>query len=219
MADENKVKVAASFYKYVNIGNPKEFHKKHLDLCKSLELKGRIMIGEEGINGSVYGLKENVEKYKQILKNDPLFCDIYFKEQETEKPAFRKLFVRLRKEIVYFGQNIDLKNKAPYITPEQLKKLLDKNEKIVLIDMRNDYEWKIGKFKNAVALNMKNFRNLPASLKEIEGIKNKKVVTYCTGGIRCEKASAFLKENGFKDVLQLQGGILNFGKEFPDTYW
>ena len=217
MAKENCI--ASSFYKYVKIKNPAEFQKQHLEFCKSLNLKGRILVGEEGINGSVYGAKSNVEKYKQELRNNRLFSDIEFKEQICEKPAFRKMFVRVRKEVVNFGHKVDLEKTGKFITPKQLKKLLDKKEDIVLVDMRNNYEARIGRFRNARTLSMRNFRDLPKVMNEIEDIKNKKIVAYCTGGIRCEKASAFLRENGFENVMQLKGGILKFGEEFPDTYW
>ena len=211
--------IVSSFYKYIKIEDPAKFQQEHLELCKSLSLKGRILVGEEGINGSVYGLKKSVEEYKSTLKNNPLFSDMEFKDQETEKQAFRKMFVRVRKEIVHSELEVDLKNTAPYITPKQLKHMLDKNEDIVLVDVRNNYESKVGQFKNAIMLNINNFRDLPNSINEIKNLQYKKIVTYCTGGIRCEKASAYLIENGFKNVNQLKGGILKFGEEFPDTYW
>jgi len=211
--------IVSSFYKYVKIENPAELQKEILQLCESLSLKGRILLGEEGINGSVYGAKENIENFIDNIKNNFLFKDIEFKTQTSDKPAFRKLFVRIRKEVVHFGNIVDLKNTAKFVTPSQLKEMLDKNEDIVLVDMRNDYEAKIGRFKSAITLSMKNFRDLPKVMNEIENLKEKKIVTYCTGGIRCEKASAYLKENGFENVMQLKGGILKFGEEFPDTYW
>ena len=214
-----ELKIISSFYKYIGIDDPVKFQQEHLVLCKSLNLKGRILLGEEGINGSVCGKKSDIEKYKSALKSNPLFSDMDFKEQETEKPAFRKMFVRVRKEIVHSQLEVDLKNTAPYITPEQLKQMLDKNEDFVLVDVRNNYESKIGQFKNAITLNINNFRDLPNSISEIKNLQNKKIVTYCTGGIRCEKASAFLMEKGFENVHQLMGGILKYGEEYPDTYW
>lgn len=214
-----EAKVVSSFYKYVKIEGALELQKSQLELCKSLQLKGRIMVGEEGINGSVYGAEESVGMYKQEMKANSLFSDIEFKEQAAEKPAFRKLFVRVRKEIVNSGLNADLKNTAEFISPKELKAMLDRNEEIAIVDVRNDYESRIGRFKNARVLSIRNFRDFPNAIKEIKSLKNKKIVAYCTGGIRCEKASAFLKENGFKNVLQLKGGILSFGREFPDTYW
>lgn len=217
--DSNTVRLVSSFYKYKKVGNPIILQQKQLALCELLNLKGRILIGEEGINGSVFGLKSNVEKYKKELRKNKLFKDIEFKEQETQKQAFRKLFARVRKEVVNFGVEVNLKNSAPFITPRQLKETLDRKDNIVLLDVRNNYEVKIGKFRDARTLSMRNFRDLPKYLNEIEDLKEKRIVAYCTGGIRCEKATAFLKENGFKKISQLKGGILKFGEEFPDTYW
>ena len=212
-------KIVSSFYKYVHIGNPLEFQQRHLEFCMSLGLKGRILVGEEGINGCVYGTKSQIEKYKHELRENPLLSDIEFKDHITNKIAYRKMFVRLRKEIVHSGLNVDLRNTGKFITPKELKEMLDNNEDIVLADMRNDYESKIGKFRNAITLPMRNFRELPNAVKEIEHLKEKRVVVYCTGGIRCEKASAYLNEKGFKNVSQIKGGILKYGEEFPDTYW
>ena len=212
-------KIVSSFYKYVKIGNPLEFQQEHLEFCASLALKGRILVGDEGINGCVYGSKKNVDKYKEELRKNHLFSDLEFKDQKTEKPAYRKLFVRVRKEIVNSGLKVDMGKTGKFLAPAQLKEMLDKNEDIALVDMRNDYEFKIGRFRNAVTLPMKNFRELPEAAKKIENLKDKKIVAYCTGGIRCEKATAYLNEIGFKDVSQIKGGILKFGEEFPDTYW
>jgi len=212
-------KIVSSFYKYIKIDNPIEFQQKHLEFCLSLGLKGRVLIGEEGINGCIYGTKTQIDEYKKELRKIPLFADIEFKDTISAKPAYRKLFVRLRKEIVNSGLNVDLKNTGKLLEPRELKDKLDNKEDIVLVDMRNDYEHNIGKFKNAVTLSMRNFRELPNAVKEIEHLKEKRIVVYCTGGIRCEKASAYLNEIGFKDVSQIKGGILKYGEEFPDTYW
>ncbi|MBI2655331.1 rhodanese-related sulfurtransferase [Candidatus Woesearchaeota archaeon] len=214
-----EIKIVSSFYKYVKIHNPLEFQQKHLEFCLLLGLKGRILVGEEGINGCVYGTKGQIEEYKNGLMENSLFSDIEFKDTYTEKPAYRKMFVRVRKEIVYSGLDVDLKNTGKFLTPIQLKEMLDRNEDIALVDMRNGYEFRIGRFRNAISLPIENFRDLPKAVKNIESLKNKKIVAYCTGGIRCEKATAFLNENGFKDVCQIKGGILKYGEEFPDTYW
>lgn len=209
----------ASFYKYAAIDDPLKLRSEQFKLCESLDLKGRILVGKEGINGSVFGAKEKIEKYKQKLKSNSLFSDMKFKEQKTQKQAFSRLYVSARKEIVRFGFDVDLRNTAQFISPNQLKEWLDNKDDIVLVDMRNDYEIRIGKFRNARTLKISSFRDLPKAIGEINDLKNKKIVAYCTGGIRCEKASALLIENGFSDVWQLKGGILSFGKEFPDTYW
>lgn len=213
------MKIVSSFYKYVKLDNPADVQRGIFDACNSLGLKGRILLGHEGINGSVFGTEEDVEKFKQKLLENSSFSGIDFKEQPSEKPAFRKLFVRLRKEVVHFGVDVDLSNTARFVTPRELKDMLDNKEDITLLDMRNDYEAKVGRFRNAKTIAMRNFRELPKFLSELADLKEKKIATYCTGGIRCEKASAFLKENGFNDVMQLKGGILAYGREFPDTYW
>ena len=210
--------LVSSFYKYTKIENPSEIQKNIADLCDFLGLKGRILVGEEGINGSVCGNEDSIKQFEAEITKSQLFSGIQFKEQPTNEQAFRKLIVRARKEIVHFGIEVDLRNTAPFISPKELNEFVEK-EDVVLLDARNDYEHKIGKFRNAIALNIKNFRDFPNAIKDIENLKNKKIITYCTGGIRCEKASAFLRENGFDNVMQLKGGILAYGNEFPDAYW
>ena len=212
-------RTVSSFYKYAIIENPAEFQKEHFEFCKSLNLTGRILVGEEGINGSVCGAKEDAEEYKDYLRNDPLFHDVEFKDSVSLKPAFRKLFVRVRKEIVHLGVKVDMGKTGRFISPKELRDMLDNKEDFTLLDVRNNYETKIGKFKDAVTLDIDKFRDLPDAIGQIRHIKEKKIVAYCTGGIRCEKASAYLAENGFNNVHQLKGGILNFGIDCPDTYW
>jgi UPF0176 protein len=182
-------------------------------------LTGRILLGEEGLNACVYGSEENVGKYKKELVKNPLFADVEFKDTFSEKTAYRKLVVRVRNQIVNAGFEVDLNNTGKFIEAEELKAILDTNEEVYLVDMRNDYEYDIGRFKNAIKIPTKNFRDLPKVMGVLDGLENKKVVTYCTGGIRCEKASAYLKENGFNDVSQLKGGVLRYAEKFPDTYW
>ena len=123
------------------------------------------------------------------------------------------MHVRVRNEIVSSRFKANIKKAAPYIEPKQLKQLMDNNEDLVLLDARNNYEIKMGKFKNAIDLDLDTFRQFPIKINQLKNLKNKKIVTYCTGGVRCEKASAFLKENGFNNVYQLHGGILSYGKE------
>ena len=209
----------SSFYKYVRIENPAVLQSRLWKLCKSLELRGRILLGKEGINGSVCGKKERIQEFKEKLTKNQIFSGIDFKEQSSEKQAFSRLYIAIKKEIVNFGLKVDLSKTAPFVTPKELKSMLDKKEDIVLLDVRNDYETKIGKFRDSRVLNIGNFRDLPKAISGINELKSKKIVTYCTGGIRCEKASVFLREQGFEDIHQLKGGILKFGEAFPDTYW
>jgi len=207
------------FYKYVNIENPEQLKEEQFKLCKSLNLLGTILVADEGINGCLSGKEKYLEQYKKALIKNKKFSDIKFKEGITKKHAFKKMYVRVRDEIVSSRFKANIKKVAPYIEPKQLKQLMDNNEEIILLDARNNYEIKMGKFKNAIDLDLDTFRQLPKKLNQLKNLKNKKIVTYCTGGVRCEKASAFLIENGFNDVYQLHGGILSYGDECGNAYW
>jgi len=209
------------FYKYVNIENPEQLVHAHLEWCLKNKIKGRVYFASEGVNGTVSGREEDIEKYKVHLTGFPGLADICFKEDYTDRQVFKKMHVRLKKEIVN-GEMIDvsLRNGGKRLTPEELLQFYNEGKDFVIIDARNWYESKIGKFANAITPQMKNFREWKKVVDEsLSSFKDKTVVTYCTGGIRCEKASAYLVENGFRDVYQLNGGIFNFIKKYPDTYW
>ena len=209
------------FYKYVHLDNPVEIVNTHLEWCLNNNIRGRVFFAKEGVNGTVSGTIKNIEKYKAYLTSFPEFEDVWFKEDETNEHAFRKMHVRLKNEIVNGDlQNVSLENGGRRLSPEELLKFYADKKDFVIVDTRNWYESKIGKFKNAIAPQMKNFREWKnAVAEELAQYKDKTVVTYCTGGIRCEKASAYMIKKGFKDVYQLDGGIFNFIKKFPDTYW
>lgn len=203
------------YYCYTDIADPDLFREEHHDLCLKLDLRGRIIIASEGLNGTVSGLQANCEAYMKAVKADPRFKDTDFKVEYSSEHAFPKLNVRVKEEIV----NSSLKHIHPgkqpvgkHLEPEQLKEMLDDPD-VVLLDVRSNYEHNLGRFKGAVTLDIDNFRDFPDAVKELEDLKGKKVVTYCTGGIKCEKASAYLLEQGFKDVYQLHGGIIKYGLE------
>lgn len=205
-----------TFYKFTNLQNPKEIMGYFKGLCSALDLKGRILVGEEGINAGVSGKLQDIEKFKEKLKKNKLFNNLNFREHLVEENSYHKLVVRVRKEIVVLGEKVDLKKKAEYVSPKKLKKWIDNNEDILILDTRNNYESEIGKFKNAKILPIKTFREFPNELNKLEDLKDKKIVTYCTGGIRCEKATSLMKEKGFKNVFQLKGGIISYADEFPN---
>lgn len=207
------------YYKYIAIPDPASETEKHRALCQKLDLKGRIFIGSEGINGTCSGTVEATERYMQVMQSHPLFAGISFKESEHPEHVFQKLFVRCRPEIVTLRSAVGATEAAPYIAPKELHEKLEKGEDLVLIDMRNDYEAAIGRFKGAVTLTMQNFRDLPGFLPELSQYKDREVITYCTGGIRCERASALLKKHGFTRVRQLEGGIVRYCEEFPDGFF
>jgi len=208
------------FYKYAGIEDPEKFRDEHLAWCMQNEIKGRVFVAKEGINGTVSGKAVNVEKYKMFLRSYPQFNDITFREDEEDDSAFYKMHVRVKDEIV----NSDLKDTRPEkggkrLTPEQLRNFYESGKDFIIVDARNWYESSIGKFKNAITPQINNFREWAKAVHELSEYKDKTVVTYCTGGIRCEKASAYMIEQGFKDVYQLDGGIVTYAKQFPDTYW
>ena len=204
------------YYCYSYIQNPVEYRETHHQLCLDLDLRGRVIIASEGINGTVSGTKESCEAYMKALLADDRFSKTEFKVDTNDTPAFEKLHVRVKPEIVHSSlHDIDPnKRTGGYIEPEEFREILSKeDEETVILDVRSNYEHNIGKFKNAVTLDIDNFRDFPEKVAELEQFKDKKIITYCTGGIKCEKASAYLLEQGFENVHQLHGGIIKYGLE------
>ncbi|HLC78189.1 MAG TPA: rhodanese-related sulfurtransferase [Candidatus Nanoarchaeia archaeon] len=204
-----------TFYKFIEITDPEGLMNQLRNLCEVLNVKGRILLGKEGINGGVSGTKPDIHKLKLEIMKRPQFNDLTFRELETETNSYHRLVVRIRDEIITLGKQVDMRNKANYITPENLKKLYDEGEDFVILDTRNKYEADVGKFKNAIVLPIDSFYDFPQAINTLADIKNKKIITYCTGGIRCEKATAFMNQIGFENVFQLKGGIIEFVNTFP----
>ena len=202
------------YYCYTNIKNPESFREQHHQYCIELGLLGRIIIATEGINGTVSGTEASCKAYMEQFQNEPIFKNIHFKIDSHPQHAFQKLHVRVKPEIVYSDLlHIQPHYKtSPYITPTELEKIKEE-EDVILLDVRSNYEHKIGKFKNAVTLNINHFREFKSQIPELAAYKNKKIVTYCTGGVKCEKASAYLLEQGFENVYQLHGGIIQYAQE------
>lgn len=203
------------YYKYTTIDDPETFAKEHLAACKEMELKGRILVATEGINGTVSGTVEATNNYMAYMANDERFHDMVFKIDAADSHAFKKMHVRPRTEIVSLSLENDvnpLEVTGTYLEPAEFREaLLD--EDTVILDARNDYEFDIGHFRGAVRPDIQNFRELPGWIEDNrEQLADKKIVTYCTGGIRCEKFSGWLKTAGFDDVSQLHGGIATYGK-------
>lgn len=201
---------------YVPIENAEEFRDEQFALCEELELKGRILVASEGINGTVSGTVEQTNRYMEVMKQDPRFSEMVFKIDEADEHAFKKLRVRHRPELVTLRLENDinpLETTGNYLSPKEFFEAMQQEDTIV-IDARNDYEFDLGHFRGAVRPDIRNFRELPEWIRENkEMFEDKKVLTYCTGGIRCEKFSGWLKEEGFEDVGQLHGGIVTYGKD------
>ncbi len=208
------------YYKYVPIENPERFVAEHRALCTSLGLKGRILVAEEGLNGTLSGERSGVESYVQAMQNDPRFSDMQFKISEGRVDTFEKLFIRVRSEIVTLNAGIPLKpDLENQLTPEEWKEVIENDPEVVLIDVRNRYESAAGKFKNAIECDIEYFRDLPQYVERLSHLKEKRVLMYCTGGIRCEKASALFRSKGFQNVSQLQGGIVTYQEQFGNEHW
>lgn len=204
------------YYQYVPIEDGETFAQKHLADCKELGLKGRILVADEGINGTVSGTIEQTNAYMELMKNDPRFSSTIFKIDEAEQNAFKKMHVRYRPELVNLSLEDDvnpLELTGAYLNPKEFREaMLDENT--VVIDARNDYEFDLGHFRGAIRPEIRSFRELPQWIRDNkEQFMEKRVLTYCTGGIRCEKFSGWLVREGFKDVGQLHGGIATYGKD------
>lgn len=206
------------FYKYVTIEDPKAVMDSVRALAKEHNLLGRVLVAEEGINGTLEGLTADTEAFAVELVKDPRFGDMNIKRSEGTGASFSKLYVKVRDEIVgtRFPKNIDPRVRtAPHLAAETLREWYEKGEDFVVVDMRNDYEYQSGHFRGSVNPGMENSRDLPKVMPALEPLKPKKVVTVCTGGVRCEKMSAFLLEHGFEDVYQLENGMHAYMEKFP----
>lgn len=204
------------FYTYTPILDPDQYRERHHLFCIENRILGRIIVAKEGLNGAVSGLKADCMAYMQWLENDPLFegTNFDFKIESHDSHTFVKLHVRVKNEIVHSELPVDpLKKTGKHLKPAEFKQLLKNDPDVVLVDMRSNYEHTLGKFKGAHTFDMENLRDLPDHVHEIDHLKHKKIITYCTGGIKCEKASAYLLEKGFENVYQLHGGIIKYGLE------
>ncbi|MFT4031220.1 MAG: rhodanese-related sulfurtransferase [Siphonobacter sp.] len=204
------------YYLYTPIENTLAYREEHHRFCLENNLLGRIIISEEGLNGTVSGLEEDCQRYMDWLHADARFAAIQFKIDEHDGHVFHKLHVRVKDEIVNSDLPVNpLKETGIHLEPKEFHEMIQNDPDVVLIDMRSNYEHNVGKFKGAITFDMENLRELPDHIAEIEHLKNsgKKLITYCTGGIKCEKASAYLLHRGFENVYQLHGGIIRYGIE------
>lgn len=208
------------YYKYVDLPDAEEVTAQHKQLCTELGLTGRIIIAKEGINGTVEGTVENTKLYIDVLTRDPRFADINFKRSEGTGNAFPKLSIKLRDEIVslHLGEQdfSPTRTTGKYLSAEELHDWIHTGKEIYIVDMRNDYEHHVGHFEGSILPPMGNFRELPNMLPQLEHLKDKTVVTVCTGGVRCEKASGYLINNDFNDVYQLKDGIVTYMEKYPN---
>lgn len=207
------------FYKYVTIEDPEKFADAFRARARALGFTGRVLIAEEGINATLEGETEATERFIEELRSEPSLSDLKIKKSQGDGKTFPKLQVKVRPEIVgtQFSQaEADPRVRtAPRLAPEALRAMYASNEDFVVVDMRNSYEFVSGHFKNSIDPGMRASRDLEKAVLKLEPYKNKKIVTVCTGGIRCEKMSAYLLNKGFPNVYQLEEGIHAYMEKYP----
>lgn len=215
--------VVCALYKFVSLPNYKEIRQPLLNTMEQHNVRGTLLLAEEGINGTVAAKREGIDALLAWLDKQPGLDNIVSKESFDDECPFYRTKVKLKKEIVTMGvQGIDPKEVVgTYVKPKDWNALISDPD-VVLVDTRNDYEIEIGTFENAVDPKTKTFREFPQWAEQnLDPSKNKKVAMFCTGGIRCEKSTAYMKEQGFEEVYHLEGGILKYLEEVPkeDTMW
>jgi len=209
-------------YKFEPLNNIGFLQQRFQTECENLNLKGTILLSKNGINFTIAGTEENIEQYLQFMEDDERFLNIPIKKSYSEKQPFRRMKVKLKKEIISLGRE-DINPReltGARIAPKDFQSMLDNGEDVIVLDTRNEYETRVGLFENAIDLKLNNFRDFPKAIESLpEEYKSKQIVMYCTGGIRCEKASAVMLKAGFADVKQLEGGVLDYFKETGGKYW
>ena len=215
--------VVAALYKFTRFADFEQYREPILNNMLDNDVKGTLLIASEGINGTISGTRQGIDNVLDYLRSIEAIGSFNFKESYTDAQPFYRTKVKLKKEIVTMGvENIDpLQSVGRYVKPSDWNALISDPD-VILIDTRNDYEVQIGTFQNAVNPNTETFREFPEYVaKELDPAKHKKVAMFCTGGIRCEKSTAYMREQGFEEVYHLEGGILKYLEEIPvsDSMW
>jgi UPF0176 protein len=211
-----------AYYHFNLIPDPHQEVIAHKEFFKGRNLTSRIYISEKGINGQMSGIREDVEEYMRWIHKNPLFEKIPFKIHHYHENVFPRQTIKYRKQLVALDEEVDLSKRGEHVSPTQWKALLDNKEKPVLLDVRNDYEWEVGRFEGAVCPPCDTFREFgeyAEKLKSKVDPETTPVMMYCTAGIRCELYSSLLLKEGFKKVYQLEGGIVNYGLKQGSDHW
>ena len=215
----------AAFYSFIDLSDLLQLKSEFTEFLKKQDIRGTMLIASEGINGTLAGKESSINEFKNFLKSKNLYEAKNFKTSHCEYDPFPRLKIKLKDEIVTIGNKLVDPKKivGEYIPPENWNQLIA-DEEVMVLDTRNTYEHSIGSFKNAIQPETTNFREFPAWLDRVQASgldKNKKVAMFCTGGIRCEKASSLMRSKGFENIYQLQGGILNYLEKIneEDSLW
>lgn len=212
-----------AYYYFTRLEDPMEEVSRHQEFLRERDIRCRVYISEEGINGQMSASVEASQAYQEWMKSDLRFKEIVFKVHHFHEHPFPRATVKYRKQLVAIDEKVDLSLTGEHVTPEQWKEMLkNRDDKTLLLDVRNDYEWAIGHFEGAELPTLETFRRFPEyarRLREQHDLKQTKVMMYCTGGIRCELYSALLKKEGFEQVYQLDGGVINYGLKEGKDKW
>jgi len=210
----------SSAYQFIAVQDTDGLRADIFTHCEKLNLKGTVLIADEGINLNLAGAKRDIDSIETFFLEKTPFKNLDFKHSFSRQVPYSKLAVKVRDEIITLGvESLEPSQlRQNYVTPKQLKKWLDEKHNLILFDARNIYETRLGTFKNAVTFKIRNFREFPEALHTFTKQKQK-IVMFCTGGIRCEKASAYMLKEGYEEVLQLQGGILKYFEECGNAHW
>ncbi len=212
-----------TFYHFVTLDSPESAVKKHKDYLKNRDIKCRIYFSKEGVNAVLSGRQADAEHYMEWLKSDPRFADVWFKIHTGQEHSLPHQTVKKREQLVAMDMKVDLKQTGAYMTPEQWAETIEKrDENTLIIDVRNKYESDVGYFEGAERPSLTTFRDFPKYVSELKKRydgKKTKVLTYCTGGIRCELYTVLLKNEGFEHVHQLHGGVVNYGQQMGGKHW
>lgn len=218
----NTIYFILAYYHFTPILNPKQEVASHKEFFKDKQLSSRIYISEQGINGQMSGIKEDAEAYMKWMHGQPLFENVTFKIHTHHENVFPRQTIKYRKQLVALDEEVNLSENGEHLSPKQWKSMLENREKPVLLDVRNEYEWQVGRFEGAVCPPCETFRDFGQYVKELSAQtdpNNTPVMMYCTGGIRCELYSSLLLKHGFKKVYQLDGGIINYGLKEGSDHW
>jgi UPF0176 protein len=209
-------------YRFVDLPDRDDLRDPMLERCSQLELRGTVLLSHNGINFFLAGARESTDSFMHYLESDDRFVGIPVKISYTDYQPFKRMLVKRKREIISLGMD-DIRPSdftGPRISPTDFKRMLDEDDDVVVLDTRNDYETRIGTFEGAVELDIPSFRTFPRAIESLpEEYKSKTVVMFCTGGIRCEKASAVMLKAGFEDVRQLDGGVLGYFEECGGSHW
>jgi UPF0176 protein len=212
-----------AYYLFTSLEEPEKEVAKHLEFLKDKDIKCRVYLSHEGVNGQMSAFHKDAERYILWLKSDPRFQKIVFKVHLSSEHVFPRATVKFRKQLVAIDIPVDMSLTGEHVSPERWGHMLkNRDENTLLLDVRNDYEWEIGHFEGAELPALETFRKFPQYARELKekcDPKATKVMMYCTGGIRCELYSALLKKEGFENVYQLDGGVINYGLEKGSDQW